>query len=279
MTTFDPSRLTDCAQTEFPLMSSQAASPARTSASQDVVQASTESAADCGPSSPGSLARYDPDTSSWRTSQRCFLEGWQRFSETWPRSGMMRSGIAYPLRPLAPRTYGTGFGSSPTHSVPTPTTQDHIERACTSVQSPLNFETNKSVSLDRWVAMWPTPTINGNYNRKGASATSGDGLATAVQMWPTPQARDWKGAPASLDTLPLNSRPLNEAVRFRTPQARDGDERGPSDPQRREEQGHSVSLHDQIGGSLNPDWVELLMGLPKGWTDLGPPAGKTERRE
>lgn len=28
---------------------------------------------------------------------------------------------------------------------------------------------------------WPTPTVCGNYNRKGASATSGDGLATAVK--------------------------------------------------------------------------------------------------
>jgi len=28
--------------------------------------------------------------------------------------------------------------------------------------------------------LWPTPTLNGNYNRKGLSPTSGDGLATAV---------------------------------------------------------------------------------------------------
>jgi hypothetical protein len=34
------------------------------------------------------------------------------------------------------------------------------------------------------------------------------------------------------------------------------------------QQGHSVSLHDQIGGSLNPTWVEWLMGFPIGWTDL-----------
>ena len=27
---------------------------------------------------------------------------------------------------------------------------------------------------------WPTPTVKGNYNRKGLSQTSGDGLATAV---------------------------------------------------------------------------------------------------
>lgn len=38
----------------------------------------------------------------------------------------------------------------------------------------------------------PTPTVNGNHNRKGASATSGDGLATVVKMWPTPQASDCK---------------------------------------------------------------------------------------
>ena len=30
-------------------------------------------------------------------------------------------------------------------------------------------------------AMWPTPTVCGNYNRKGASETSGDGLATALR--------------------------------------------------------------------------------------------------
>ena len=52
--------------------------------------------------------------------------------------------------------------------------------------------------------MWATPNVCGNYNRKGASATSGDGLATQAKerMWPTPKAKknyptptasDWKG--------------------------------------------------------------------------------------
>jgi len=36
------------------------------------------------------------------------------------------------------------------------------------------------ITLDRAVKMWPTPTEHGNYNRKGLSKTSGDGLATAV---------------------------------------------------------------------------------------------------
>jgi hypothetical protein len=29
-------------------------------------------------------------------------------------------------------------------------------------------------------------------------------------------------------------------------------------------------LSEQIGGSLNPTWVEWLMGWPLGWTDLKP---------
>jgi hypothetical protein len=101
-------------------------------------------------------------------------------------------------------------------------------------------------------------------------------------MWPTPSALDWKGAPASLDTLPLNSRPLNEAVRFPTPQARDSHNRsGQADRYLIEKRWNLQDRNaaDGITGSLNPSWVELLLGLPAGWTDLGPPAGKMEPQE
>lgn len=113
-----------------------------------------------GQSSPELLASFDPDTRSLRTSQLSLLEteagGLTEYSSTWPKSGLMRNGTAYRLQRLVPHTGGTGFGSSPTHSVPTPTTQDHIERECTSTEA-LNFKTNKSVSLDRFVGVFPTP--------------------------------------------------------------------------------------------------------------------------
>lgn len=54
-------------------------------------------------------------------------------------------------------------------------------------------------------SLWPTVSVNGNYNHAGASAHSGDGLATVVKR--------------------------------------------------------------QSVGQLNPDWVEILQGLPIGWTD------------
>jgi hypothetical protein len=33
---------------------------------------------------------------------------------------------------------------------------------------------------------------------------------------------------------------------------------------------HSPDLPTQIGGQLNPAWVEWLMGVPIGWTSLDP---------
>lgn len=92
------------------------------------------------------------------------------------------------------------------------------------------------VDLAQAVKRWPTPTVKGNYNKAGLSAKSGDGLATEVLRCATPTARDWRSGKASQATMERNSRPLSE----------------------------------QIGGSLNPTWVEWLMGWPLGWTDLRP---------
>jgi hypothetical protein len=87
--------------------------------------------------------------------------------------------------------------------------------------------------------LWPTPTVSGNHNRPGASATSGMGLASAVKLWPTPNAgnakwggtmQEWGGS--------------KNWVRKKMPEL--------------------------AGGPLNPTWVEWLMGWPLGWTDLKP---------
>lgn len=80
----------------------------------------------------------------------------------------------------------------------------------------------------------PTLTVCGNYNRKGASKTSGDGLATAVKRLPTLRATD----------------------------ATRGD--CPSERAR-----HQPSLVVCAGGPLNPTWLEWFMGWPIGWTELG----------
>jgi hypothetical protein len=53
---------------------------------------------------------------TWITPQRDLVSpnGWGEFSGPWPRSGMMRNGIAYRLPTLAHRMSGTASGSWPT---------------------------------------------------------------------------------------------------------------------------------------------------------------------
>ena len=99
--------------------------------------------------------------------------------------------------------------------------------------------------------LWPTPTVCGNYNRKGASKTSGDGLATAVAQWPTPTMRDYKGA----NSLATTNKKIEEGLRAHMGQL-------PNAVQHTEQK--------PIGGTLNPMWVEWLMGWPLEWTDLKP---------
>jgi len=59
--------------------------------------------------------------------------------------------------------------------------------------------------------------------------------------WPTPKASDWKMGSAGGET-PTNGH-LGRAV-----------PRDPTSPE----------------GQLSADWLEMLMGFPQGWTDLGP---------
>ena len=91
------------------------------------------------------------------------------------------------------------------------------------------------------------------------------------RMWPTPRANEGKdvlqSVPPSRQKEPGKCN-LTQAVALEmlaTPCARDyrtGQRRRWEDSKR------ANNLNDQIGGQLNPMWVEWLMGFPLGWTDL-----------
>src|SRR4051795_11165225 len=67
-----------------------------------------------GPTSPVPFARFDPDSSSWRTYPDSEGEDSTLYSGTWPRSGMTRNGTAYQLPSLARPTDAIGSGLWPT---------------------------------------------------------------------------------------------------------------------------------------------------------------------
>jgi hypothetical protein len=123
------------------------------------------------------------------------------------------------------------------HLFPTPRAAD-AEKGTRSPEGAMKeIFRGHGIDLPSHVQIFPTPTICGNYNRAGSAPNSGNGLETYVKLYPTPTCNDAK-----------NNNP----------------------PSQRTENGrHSDSLNVAAGGSLNPDWVEWLMGFPIGWTDIG----------
>ena len=89
-----------------------------------------------------------------------------------------------------------------------------------------------------------------------------------MRLWPTPTSRDYKdGSAQSCQNVPVNGS-LGRAVHmYATPQARDY---RTGQASRWESPDRSRNLNDQMGGQLNPDWVEWLMGFPIGYTSLTP---------
>jgi hypothetical protein len=89
--------------------------------------------------------------------------------------------------------------------------------------------------------------------------------AVAEKLWPTPCASEARqGLQIRREGKKGTQESLSTAVIFATPQARDfrtGQQSRWENPER------SRNLNDQIGGQLNPTWVEWLMGWPLGWTD------------
>ena len=101
-------------QMAFELTSSVEGSRARTSAAPAERLVLEAAAADYGLTIFGSFATYDRNSQSWRTSQISLLGGLTEFSETWPRSGLMRNGTLFRLAPLALPTSETASGLLPT---------------------------------------------------------------------------------------------------------------------------------------------------------------------
>jgi hypothetical protein len=90
--------------------------------------------------------------------------------------------------------------------------------------------------------LWPAPVSDDTSSRSKPYAQGGTPLSLAVKLWPTP-------------TTPAG----NCVGRL--------DEWGGS---RSRAVMRTLVTAEELGGPLNPPWVEWLMGWPLGWTDLKP---------
>ena len=133
----------------------------------------------------------------------------------------------------------------------------------------MKLEKKMPISLNDQVAhpklMWPTPTsqtagkgktLQTLTTKDGQPAKPGERaynpktgkhyqvtLDRAVAMWPTPTARDYKDSGKAVTNSDRSSLPIRVATKDKEQWVKGG-------------------------GSLNPTWVEWLMGYPSGWTDL-----------
>jgi hypothetical protein len=206
-------------------------------------QGLTENDQECGVTWRGWLAKYDPDSSLWRTAQCSFLEDLNESLATLPRSGMTRNGLLWELPMLEQTIRGTEFGLS--ENWPTPDancgkrgTQPNWQPKRKSGQT-AQYTINQAV---RDKQTWPTP--------RSCSA-----MAATI----TPESAWNEKRNPNLETVVGR-------VMFPTPTCHNSKEGAyPSEYNRK-----TPTLATHAGGKLNPMWVEWLMGWPLAWTDLKP---------
>ena len=139
------------------------------------------------------------------------------------------------------------YGKPTTHMWRTP--DAHSGRGPSSEKRmKMKLEKGMPISINDQVRhpnlMWPTPRVK----EPGRTTKGyGRGLAELVegkqQMWPTPTARDYKDSGKAVINSDRNLLPQKVAK-------------------------NDKDQWIKGGGSLNPTWVEWLMGYPSGWTDL-----------
>lgn len=202
----------------------------------------------CGEKWRGSFAKWNLLSSSWKTHLCSLFGDWIEFSGIWPRWGTMRNGVCWERKTseLHTSVNESGFSDS-TPLFPTPTKNE----AGKSKKTPqMTIEKKCQMTLDRLVQIFPTPCKWDAL--KNAHKLNQEMLSKVVfqeemkKRWDTPCKGD------------AHPRAMN----------RTGPYHGKGQKHLQAQAYECLTEADMIGGQLNPEWVEWLMGWPIGWTEL-----------
>ena len=205
----------------------------------------------------GSLEKMLLGSSAWR-STRCYL--------TWKVSATPAKRLLFRLVPSMPRTGGTDAPLWLGTMTASQTGGTH------ALRSPERRE-GRTPSPAEFVMMWPTPnsctaSMDTTLKKSGDGRAKPNKLGWTVAMFPTPtrfdaECGDLKGK--EYNGKSRHAMKLIQAAKLLpTPIASDWKNRGCRDYRKNREH----QLQTEVGGQLNPTWVEWLMGFPLGWTDL-----------
>lgn len=219
----------------------------------------------CGRQPFASLAKSDLNGAYWRMSQACLpgMDTSEKYSGAWPKSGILAGGAVYQLPPLERRIKGKGYGLWRTPNAwcgrRGPKSKELYEECLRTGKHAVNLE-------DQVKHLWPTPAAQSR-----GVAGSGNSAKLEMMLYPTPKRQN-ANSPGLHGQGGMDLQTF-VAVEYPIPTKRDYKDTGNSIAN------GTVPVNGLLGravcptkknGSLNPGFVEYLMGYPEGWTDLKP---------
>ena len=222
---------------------------ARTLAQPAKVQELKETNPQCGNTWQGSLARLDPSTSLWRTAQCSLLEDLELSLQTFPRWGSMQNGALYQLPMLVQTISVKEFGLEPNNETffhtPNTTGLDGGSNGRKALKKRLKWPTPIASKAGAWRGDGQISMVAKNVTtyKEYLMLTQGACKSKLDKYWPTPTANMHKGSGPTLIRSDGKNRSWDSLH-------------------------YAVEQVTDIGGQLNPNWVEWLMNWPINWSNL-----------
>jgi hypothetical protein len=216
-----------------------------------------------------------------------------KFSMTWKVKATQQGRLYCQLKRVVHRTEEIGSGLSQ-ETWATPTTMDHLpprsEEATEKMQKGHRKGRSRPSNLreqvdEKTMMMWPTPDASprgARRNQNGHQVTLQDAVAghtpearKLMGMWPTPRASLGMTMKLTKNMAKLRHKKYLETEMayqihkemFPTPTANE-DAAGRPGGKMQKMLGNHPEVRNKGEGTLNADWVEWLMGYPRGWTSL-----------
>lgn len=136
----------------------------------------------CGPPQSSAFAWFDRDTHYWRTFQVSLFTGISgRFSERWPKAGILHLGVCYQRLSAERRINEIAFGLWPTMRA--------IDARGIETSHGSHAKYSSGMTLSQKARLFPTPTVadaTGGRTSKSSRRPNEFGLAKHVKLFPTP---------------------------------------------------------------------------------------------
>lgn len=207
-----------------------------------------------------------------------------RSKESMERRKKYRTSIGRTTVPPGNLAEQVQYGKATTDMYPTPRASAAMTEDMETIakRNKYNSKLEEKVALQ----MYPTPTQDSVSERTKRYKQGGLPLTMAVKMFPTPRVADIEGGAAKNVKMENghfyreNKKgerwgvKLRDAVEmFPTPTARDWKDTGQNSNYKRMAEksilsGTVMMKQKKVGGKLNPEFVEFLMGYPLNWTKV-----------